>query len=369
MPTLRLNDRRLCLVLLTALGASTPSQSIASTDPSMQHFSVIASAESIHDNAVSLNQALAINVSGNPLAPTSSSPVFAFQLDTDIDDGANTGRAYAMLGRTGLSLFTYGDVELDTGYGSGIVVATFAVDDAPRWARVYTSMKFRGPILFDPLTNATFGSLNAVATIERLSDNSIIHGFSQSTVIPTIESFPNTSTNEWEYCFVSYYLLSPATSYAATVSANSLFTSWDPLDFAISAEVDMSLVLLNDPPHPPFARGDFNFDGEITDADIPGFVAALEGFASFQSFFSTLDPVIDLFGCPLVPTMDLADYLGDVNGDGGLDGSDVDAFVALLLGGAGRPSTPIPEPDVFAVFLSGSLFLSTRRRTRCRRCV
>ncbi len=68
---------------------------------------------------------------------------------------------------------------------------------------------------------------------------------------------------------------------------------------------------------PAFCAGDFNGDGAVTSADVPGFVAVLLGGGA----------------CPAPP----AGCLGDFNLDGVVDGADVAGFVAKVAAGGTCP--------------------------------
>ena len=100
---------------------------------------------------------------------------------------------------------------------------------------------------------------------------------------------------------------------------------------------------------PAFLKGDFNFDGEVLDSDISGFVSALTGdFASLIALF---------------PARTEADFtfIGDFNGDSEVLDSDITGFVSALLGGGGRVGV-IPEPAALSLLVPGMVLLRRRGR-------
>ncbi len=100
---------------------------------------------------------------------------------------------------------------------------------------------------------------------------------------------------------------------------------------------------------PAFLKGDFNFDGEVLDSDITGFVSALTGdFTSLMAQF---------------PNRTEADFtfIGDFNGDSEVLDSDINGFVAALLGGGGRIAA-IPEPTSLGLILAAVPMLTRRRK-------
>jgi len=68
---------------------------------------------------------------------------------------------------------------------------------------------------------------------------------------------------------------------------------------------------------PPFCAGDFDGDNAVTNADLPGFVAALLAGGA----------------CPVPP----ATCPGDMNADGIVDGADIPGFLAKILAGGACP--------------------------------
>lgn len=112
-------------------------------------------------------------------------------------------------------------------------------------------------------------------------------------------------------------------------------------------------------PVPEFVMGDFNFDGGVDGSDVDAFALALSDLeaylAGFAAAFGELYPGQTL-------TASVVEMIGDFNGDGGFDGSDVDGFVAGL--SASRPGVAaIPEPGVLGVLGVGGLMLSRWRRS------
>jgi hypothetical protein len=112
---------------------------------------------------------------------------------------------------------------------------------------------------------------------------------------------------------------------------------------------------------PSFVLGDFNFDGGVDASDIDPFVvAANEGdpfaayIASFQAAFAALYP-----GQTLTP--DIINTIGDFNGDGGVDASDIDPFVVFANNG-GSGIAAIPEPAALGLLAPMGLLLTRRRR-------
>ncbi len=112
---------------------------------------------------------------------------------------------------------------------------------------------------------------------------------------------------------------------------------------------------------PAFVRGDFNFDGGVDASDIDPFVlAANEGdpfaayIASAQAAFSALYPGQTL-------NADVINQIGDINGDGGLDSSDIDPFVPFANNGGSLGAGAIPEPSGLAVLALGAAVLVRRK--------
>lgn len=103
--------------------------------------------------------------------------------------------------------------------------------------------------------------------------------------------------------------------------------------------------------------GDFNFDGGLDGSDVDAFVTALSDLGAYIAEFG--GSFAASFGATL--DRDIIDVLGDFNTDGGFDGSDVDGFVAAL--SAARPGVAaIPEPAALGLLAPAALLLTRRRR-------
>jgi hypothetical protein len=99
-------------------------------------------------------------------------------------------------------------------------------------------------------------------------------------------------------------------------------------------------------------RGDFNFDGVVTNEDIQAMLNALQNPSSFKSAYGLSD----------------ADYLalGNFNGDNSVDQADLNGLLSDLTGDASPAPSPVPEPASAWIFLPAALVagLIGRRTTR-----
>ena len=127
------------------------------------------------------------------------------------------------------------------------------------------------------------------------------------------------------------------------------FFSTENFDAGLTSAIRNSLSIQIVNATPAFLKGDFNFDGEVLDSDISGFVSALTGdFASLIALF---------------PARTEADFtfIGDFNGDSEVLDSDITGFVSALLGGGGRVGV-IPEPAALSLLVPGMVLLRRRGR-------
>lgn len=107
----------------------------------------------------------------------------------------------------------------------------------------------------------------------------------------------------------------------------------------------------------PLQLGDFNFDGGLDGSDVDPFVLAL---SDLTTYLTDYQDAFDALGTGLAFDQSVVDLIGDFNGDGGFDGSDVDGFVAALSGA--RPGVAmIPEPSILGL-IAPLMLLSSRRR-------
>jgi Dockerin type I domain len=84
-------------------------------------------------------------------------------------------------------------------------------------------------------------------------------------------------------------------------------------------------------------EGDFNFDGQVTAADISQLMSALADPDHFKTIYSLTD----------------ANWLAlaDINGDGQVNNADLQALLKLLQSGGGS-SFAVPEPAAFVLPVS-----------------
>lgn len=112
---------------------------------------------------------------------------------------------------------------------------------------------------------------------------------------------------------------------------------------------------------PGFVKGDFNGDGGFDVSDIDGFVAALSEGDPFAQFIADSNAAfLATYGASL--STGAVNTLGDFNGDGGLDVSDIDGFVEALANGRGTSPGAIPEPSCAGLLAVPSGLLLRRRR-------
>jgi hypothetical protein len=102
--------------------------------------------------------------------------------------------------------------------------------------------------------------------------------------------------------------------------------------------------------------GDMNGDGYVDGNDIAGFVLALT------------DPNAYLAAYPNMTLQDMT-IRGDINDDGYVDGNDIASFVDLLVNGsaspAAGPAAAVPEPSSFLLLAMGAAgFLVWARRQK-----
>lgn len=122
--------------------------------------------------------------------------------------------------------------------------------------------------------------------------------------------------------------------------------------------IDDFRLIPSGPGTPEFVQGDFNFDGGLDGSDVDPFVLALSDLdtylSDFAGTFAETYPGLTL-------DASVVDVIGDFNGDGGFDGSDVDGFVAALSGS--RPGVAsIPEPAAAGMLVPAVVGLLRRRR-------
>jgi hypothetical protein len=111
-----------------------------------------------------------------------------------------------------------------------------------------------------------------------------------------------------------------------------------------------SLVISAGVNPPEFVVGDFNFDGGIDASDIDPFVVAANEGGPYAGFISQASAAFASLYPGQSLTPEIVDLIGDINGDGGLDSSDIDPFVPFANNGGARV-TAIPEPGSAAILL------------------
>jgi hypothetical protein len=100
-----------------------------------------------------------------------------------------------------------------------------------------------------------------------------------------------------------------------------------------------------------FRLGDMNGDGYVDGDDIAGFVLGMTNPAAYLAMYPTLTNYV---------------ARGDINGDGYYDGDDIAGFVALLVSG-GSPAVAVPEPSTVVLMALGTLGIVASRVRRLRR--
>jgi hypothetical protein len=98
-------------------------------------------------------------------------------------------------------------------------------------------------------------------------------------------------------------------------------------------------------------RGDMNGDGPVNGFDVNGFVAAVVNAGAYQ----TANPHLRV------------NYIGDFDNSGAINGFDVQAFVAAIVAGspaAGSSPSAVPEPSTWALVGLGLGALLVRRLRR-----
>ena len=94
---------------------------------------------------------------------------------------------------------------------------------------------------------------------------------------------------------------------------------------------------------------DFNYDGAITVADLAPMMAAM---GSPQTFMAANNLSSDDFLS-----------MGDLNGDGKVDNSDVQGLIAMLASGGGSASlAAVPEPSAICLLAAGAIIMLNTRR-------
>lgn len=112
---------------------------------------------------------------------------------------------------------------------------------------------------------------------------------------------------------------------------------------------------------PSFVLGDFNFDGGVDASDIDPFVVAANEGDPFAGYIAASQAAFELLypGQTLTPT--IVNQIGDFNGDGGVDASDIDPFVVFANNG-GSGIAAIPEPAALGLLAPLGLLMARRRR-------
>jgi MYXO-CTERM domain-containing protein len=110
-----------------------------------------------------------------------------------------------------------------------------------------------------------------------------------------------------------------------------------------------------------FISGDLNFDGGVDSSDIDPFVLAANEGDLFAAFIAANAAAFELLYPGQTLTPEIVNQIGDINGDGGLDSSDIDPFVPFANNGGARVSA-IPEPAGLALLGVAALPLIRRRR-------
>jgi hypothetical protein len=112
---------------------------------------------------------------------------------------------------------------------------------------------------------------------------------------------------------------------------------------------------------PAFVLGDFNFDGGVDASDIDVYVLAANEGGSFDAFIASAQEAFGSLYSGQILTADIVNQIGDINGDGGLDSSDIDPFVPFANNGGARVSA-IPEPAALGLLAPAALLIGRRRR-------
>jgi hypothetical protein len=112
---------------------------------------------------------------------------------------------------------------------------------------------------------------------------------------------------------------------------------------------------------PSFVLGDFNFDGGVDASDIDPFVLAANEGDPFEAYIAASQSAFEALYPGQTLTSTIVNQIGDINGDGGLDSSDIDPFVPFANNGGARVSA-IPEPAALGLLAPMGLLLARRRR-------
>lgn len=114
------------------------------------------------------------------------------------------------------------------------------------------------------------------------------------------------------------------------------------------------------PSTPTFVVGDFNFDGGVDASDIDPFVVAANEGDPFAGYIAASQDAFALLYPGQTLTSEIVNSIGDFNGDGGVDASDIDPFVVFANNGGAVSA--IPEPAALGLLAPVGLLLSRRRR-------
>jgi hypothetical protein len=114
---------------------------------------------------------------------------------------------------------------------------------------------------------------------------------------------------------------------------------------------------------PAFVLGDFNFDGGVDASDIDPFVLAANEGDPFEAYITSSQAAFEALYPGQTLTSTIVNQIGDINGDGGLDSSDIDPFVPFANNGGARGGVSvIPEPGSIGLLLAAVPFVVRRRR-------
>jgi len=99
-----------------------------------------------------------------------------------------------------------------------------------------------------------------------------------------------------------------------------------------------------------YLPGDFNRDGHVDAADILPMMVAFTNLSGYKAAHSSLTTAQLL-------------AIEDVNGDGKVNNTDLQALLTLLKSGGGS-SNSVPEPSSIVLLCLGGLAIAFRRRAR-----
>lgn len=264
---------------------------------------------------------------------------------TGVGDGSNSGNFSQILGVTNETTpFTGGKDGDNFAYNVRGIFETAAANRAVVTAGLTYQFAFIAEADFDNLNTSGRFSID---WYDSTSGYTPISSSSELLVIPELGRFQEFSVQGVApagalFAAVKYDSTNEGTGTSGT-------NAW--FDRAVLSEVTV----------PAFVLGDFNFDGGVDASDIDPFVVAANEGDPFAGYIASSEAAFGLLYPGQTLTPEIVNQIGDFNGDGGVDASDIDPFVVFANNG-GSGVAAIPEPATLGIVAMAGLLVGRRRR-------